>query len=247
MAKKKFARDLDTLIDRIRPSISADHLDNLYEVRDRLVELSRRGLAKVNHSVMQVLCAKHLIEEGYEVRVEYSLNGGSLTADLFAVRERMLGLGEDPRDAILSEMHGVSENEETLVLEVETGFVPPKAALSPGSYRSTRIAAKIARYAGFSHRFSLATPHYHVLQIPDVMLQPVGHRDESQLLKLKDLCDSQYFSPPVLYDALATSEIHSVFVVNVDETKTREVDPQQYRYTVMQAEGIIQMETATGL
>ncbi|MCK4568015.1 MAG: hypothetical protein KAU48_11985, partial [Candidatus Thorarchaeota archaeon] len=83
--------------------------------------------------------------------------------------------------------------------------------------------------------------HYHVLQIPDAMLQPVGKRDNSELANLKALCDAQYFSPPVLYDELATSEIHSIFVVNVDETKVLEVDPQKYRYTVIQAEGIIQM------
>jgi hypothetical protein len=196
---------------------------------------------------MQLLCAKHLIEDGYRVQVEYAINGGKLMADLFGVRERILDLGEDARDAILSEMHGISENEETLTLEVETGFVPPSAALNPALYRLVRIAAKIARYAGFSHRFCLATPHYHVLQIPDVMLQPVGQRNEDELNHLKELCDSQYASPPVLYKALATSETQSIFVVNVDEIKTLEVGPQKYRYTVIQAEGVIKMESVSSL
>jgi len=138
-------------------------------------------------------------------------------------------------------MHSISENEESLTLGVETGFVPPKAALTPGTYRGTRIAAKIARYAGFSHYFCLATPHNHVLQIPNSLLQRVGQRDEKELRHLKDLCDGQYFSPPVLYDELATAEVHSIFIVNIDELKVFEVDPQKYRYTVIQAEGIIQM------
>ncbi|MBD3159748.1 MAG: hypothetical protein GF309_13280 [Candidatus Lokiarchaeota archaeon] len=138
--------------------------------------------------------------------------------------------------------HTIHEDEETLALEVETGFVPPNAALNPGIYRMTRIAAKIARYAGFSHRFSLATPHYHVLQIPGPMLQPVGQRDELELKFLKGLCDSQYSSSPILYEELATAEIHSIFIINVDDVKTLEVDPQKYRYTVMQAEGVIQIE-----
>lgn len=239
---KKFVRDMDILIKRIAPNTSSDAMDELLKVRDRFIELNRKKLAKINHSTMQFLCAKHLIENAYRVKIEYPLNGGALRADIFGIRKRVLGLGEDPRDAILSEMHGISEDEETLVLEVETGFVPPSAALSPGTYRMTRIAAKIARYAGFSHRFSLATPHYHVLQIPNPMLQPVGQRDEGDLKHLKKLCDSQYSSPPILYEELATSEIHSIFIINVDDMKTLEVDPQKYRYTVMQAEGVIQME-----
>lgn len=241
MAKKRFVKDMDALIRKIRPNTPDDIIEQLMGVRERFVELSKRRLVKINHSIMQFLCAKYLIENGYRIEIEYPLNGGALMADIFAVRERVLGFGADPRDAILSEMHGISENEETLVLEVETGFVPPKAALHPGHYRLTRIAAKIARYAGFSHRFSLATPHYHVLQIPNAMFQPVGHRNEAELKNLKALCDAQYLHPPVLYDELATSEIHSIFVVNVDETKVLEVDPQKYRYTVVQAEGIIQM------
>ncbi|MHA3964637.1 MAG: hypothetical protein AM325_013985 [Candidatus Thorarchaeota archaeon SMTZ1-45] len=241
MVKKRFIKDMNILLEKIELATSSEVLDQLYEVRDRFVELSKKRLVKINHSIMQFLCAKHLIENGFRVKIEYPLNGGALMADIFAVRERMLDINDDAKDAILSEMHGTSENEETLVVEVETGFVPPKAALYPGTYRLTRIAAKIARYAGFSHFFSLATPHYHVLQIPNAMLQSVGKRDSAELSKLKDLCDSQYLSPPVLYNELATSEIHSIFVVNVDQIKVLEVDPQKYRYTVIQAEGIIQM------
>jgi len=241
MAKKKFIKDVDVLLDRLEPYTSTDIMNQLFKVRERFLELSKKRLVKINHSIMQFLCAKHLIETGYRVEIEYPLNGGVLIADIFGIRERVLGLGEDPRDAILSEMHGTSENEETLVLEVETGFVPPKGALNPGHYRMTRIASKIARYAGFSHQFSLATPHYHVLQIPKVMLDPVGKRDKDELLNIKALCDAQYFSPPILIDELATSEIQGIFVVNVDQMKVLEVDPQYYRETVMHAEGIIQI------
>lgn len=240
MTKKRFIRDMDTLLEKLAPDTSAEVMEQLGKVRQRFVELSRKRLVKINHSIMQFLCAKHLIENGFRVEIEYPLNGGTLMADIFAVRERLIGT-DDARDAILSKMHGIKENEECLVLEVETGFVPPKAALSPGTYRKTRIAAKIARYAGFSHFFCLATPHYHVLQIPNAMLQRVGQRDVDELMNLKAMCDAQYFSPPVLYDELATSEIHSIFIVNIDEMKVLEVDPQKYRYTVIQAEGIIQM------
>lgn len=241
MGNKRFVKDIDTLLEKIEPTTSSKTMNQLHQVRERFIELSQKRLVKINHSIMQFLCAKHLIENGYRVEIEYPLNGGALMADIFAVRKRLLDNGDNAKDVILSEMHGISEDEETLVVEVETGFVPPKAALNPGRYRLIRIAAKISRYAGFSHFFCLSTPHYHVLQIPDVLLQPVGNRDDSELVNLKALCDAQYFSPPVLYNELATSEIQSIFVVNVDKTKVLEVDPQKYRYTVIQAEGIIQM------
>lgn len=232
---------MDSLIAKLQATTSPEVMTALMEVRERFVELSKKRLVKINHSIMQFLCAKHLIENGYKVKIEYPLNGGSLMADVFAVRDRLMERDHDAKDTFLSEMHGISQNEESLVLEVETGFVPPKAALNPGMYRKIRIAAKIARYAGFSHSFCLATPHYHVLQIPEALLQGVGHRDERELKHLKELCDAQYFSPPVLYHELATAEIQSIFIVNVDEMKVLQVDPQKYRYTVIQAEGIIQM------
>jgi hypothetical protein len=237
--RKRFVKDMDTLLEKMRPGTSTTSMDQLHQVRDRLVELSQKRLVKINHSIMQFLVAKHLIENGFRVEIEYLINGGKLVADIFAVRKKMIQT-DDARDVLLSEMHGTSEDEETLVVEVETGFVPPKAALNPGRYRLIRIASKIARYAGFSHYFSLATPHYHVLQIPDVMFQRVGHRDEDELLNLKALCDSQYISPPIMYEELATCEIHRIYVVNVDGTKVLETDPQKYRYTVIQAEEIIQ-------
>ncbi|MBN2228658.1 MAG: hypothetical protein JW779_03620 [Candidatus Thorarchaeota archaeon] len=241
MTKKHFIRDMDELMTRLKPTTLPEVMNELVNVRERFVELSHRRLVKINHSIMQFLCAKHLIENGYRVKIEYALNGGTLMADIFGVRKRLIDRNDEAKDAILSEMHGTDEDEETLVLEVETGFVPPKAALHPGTYRKTRIAAKIARYAGFSHYFYLATPHYHVLQIPNTMFERVGHRDDEELAKLKELCDAQYFTPPVLYDELATSEIQGIFIVNVDKMKVLEVDPQKYRYTVIQAEGIIQM------
>jgi len=241
MVNKRYIRDMNTLLERIEPDTSKDIMDRLYEVRDRFIELSKKRLVKINHSIMQFLCAKYLIEDGYRVDIEYPLNGGTLMADIFAVRKKMLPNHDDAKDAFLSEMHGVSEDDETLVVEVETGFVPPKAALYPGQYRQTRIAAKISRYSGYTHFFSLATPHYHVLQIPEAMLQPVGYRNQAELDHLKSLCDAQYFSPPVKAEELATSQIQSIIVVNVDNMKVLEVDPQKYRYTIIQAEGIIQM------
>jgi hypothetical protein len=157
---------MDKLLDQIEPTTDTETMDQLTRIRDRLVELNRKKLVKINHSVMQVLCAKHLIEQDYDVKVEHPLIGGQLNADLFAIREREPELEHDIENVLISERLGLPVEREALVVEVETGYVPPKAALYPVRYRQTRIAAKIARYCRYSHRFGLATPNYHVLQIP---------------------------------------------------------------------------------
>ncbi|MHA2119352.1 MAG: hypothetical protein ACW98J_10570, partial [Candidatus Thorarchaeota archaeon] len=88
LTKNKFSRDLDSLLNQLRPTSDAETMDQLTKIRDRLVDLNRKRLVKINHSVMQVLCAKHLVEQGYDVSSEHPLIGGQLIADLFAVRDR---------------------------------------------------------------------------------------------------------------------------------------------------------------
>jgi hypothetical protein len=115
------------------------------------------------------------------------LDDGALVADIYAVRSR------SEESAVSTDSPGRSDQKphrrdsttlgprETLVVEVETGFVPPEAALAPIRYRQARIAAKIARYSGHSQRFALATPGYHVLQVPEVLLQPPDERKKKEL------------------------------------------------------------------
>ena len=80
MRNKRFIKDIDTLLEKIEPTTSAEVMDQLHEVRERFIELSQKRLVKINHSIMQFLCAKHLIENGYRVKIEYPLNGGALMA-----------------------------------------------------------------------------------------------------------------------------------------------------------------------
>ena len=199
MAKDKFSRDLDRLLDKIKPTTTAETMQQLGEVRDALVELRKRRLVKINHSVIELLCARHLIERGYRVAVEQLLEGGALVADIFATRQT--GDNQNPNNNSQTTHNG------TLVVEVETGFVPPEAALSPGRYRQARIAAKIARYSGHAQAFALATPNYHVLQVPKVLLRPPKDRSSEEIQQLKVLCDEYYMTPPILIDKLAKTEV----------------------------------------
>jgi hypothetical protein len=188
---------------------------------------------------MQVLCAKHLIEQGYEVRCEHPLVGGQLIADLFAVREREPELEHDIESVMISERLGLSVEKEALVVEIETGYVPPKAALYPTRYRQTRNAAKIARYCRYSHRFGLATPNYHVLQIPGILLKPPALRDMNEVRKMKEECDLYYKKPPILLEALAMSEIDQIYIINVDNTNVIQIPPHEYLYTILRSQGLL--------
>ena len=230
---------MDSLLNQLRPTSDAEIMDQLTRIRDRLVDLNRKRLVKINHSVMQVLCAKHLIEQGYDVRCEHPLVGGQIIADLFAVREREPELEHDIESVMISERLGLPVEKEALVVEIETGYVPPKAALYPTHYRQTRIAAKIARYCRYSHRFGLATPNYHVLQIPGILLRPPTLRDKDEIAKIKKECDLDYKSPPIHLDALAMSEIDHIYILSIDKGNVIQIPPHEYLDTILRAQGLL--------
>lgn len=235
VAKNLFSRDLDKLMDQLQPTTDSEIMDQLTVVRDRLVELNRKRLVKISHSVMQVLCAKHLIEQDYDVRVEHPLVGGQLMADLFAIRDREPEIEHDIESVLISERLGLSVKKEALVVEVETGYVPPKAALYPIRYRQTRIAAKIARYCRYSHRFGLAVPNYHILQIPEILLKPPELREITEIQRIKEECDQFYKSPPILLDTLAMSETDYIYSINVDHVTVTQIPPDKYLEEILQA------------
>ncbi len=239
MTKNKFARDMKLVMKNLAESSSPEIMSELDIIKERLIELNKRRLVKINHSVMQLICAKHLIEMNYKVYVEYSLLGGQLMADIFALKEREPELVHDIEDSLICERLGISKDLEALVVEVETGYVPPSAALSPVHYRGTRLAAKIARYCRYSHRFALSTPNYHILQIPRVLLKPPEEREEDQLQTLKRECDAFYQSPPIQYEALALSEVDSIIIIDIDNMNCTDLTPIRYLDSITQAEGII--------
>ena len=51
-------------------------------LKERLVQLNDSNLVKINHSVMELICAKHLILNGFQVEVEHTING--ISCDIFA-------------------------------------------------------------------------------------------------------------------------------------------------------------------
>ncbi len=130
---EKFDRDLTTLLCRMNFDSTPEVENKLNMLKDWLIKLHRENVVKINHSVMELVCAKYLIQKGYEVQVEYPLNT-SLTCDLFGIK----GLGN-------------------LVVEIETGFIPPENALAPLTYTTARLASKIIRYSSFAGKFALGS------------------------------------------------------------------------------------------
>jgi len=183
---------------------SAEVIDRLDFVRNRLVELYKRNLVKINHSVMELVCAKHLIEFGYIVDVERRLTD-ILVCDVFASK----GDGE-------------------AIVEIETGFIPPEHALDPTAYYVARIASKISRYSKHANKFVLATTPVSILPIPNLFRFPVRARRAEEIQKLKLVCDNYYKDPPREVDDILNGRLHMIYIIDIDEGKIQEMDVETY-------------------
>jgi len=204
LPENKFEEDVENLVEKIGGGVNLSIREGLEKLRDRLVELSRRGLVKINHSVMELVCAKHLMLKGYEVDVEHDLGGG-LVCDVYAVR-----------------------GDGTLAVEIETGFVPPDNALDPEQYCRARVASKITRYSVRVDKFGLGIPPYYILQIPSALAKPPRFRSVEEVEEIKRLCDLYYRNPPVSVEEVKNARLHTVYVIDVASDIVSEVDPELY-------------------
>ena len=199
----KFDRDLEILVRRLNMDTNKEAQKKLNVLKANLIRLHEENVVKINHSVMELVCAKHLILKGFEVDIERPVDG--LICDLYGVK----GLGSH-------------------IVEIETGFIPPSHALDPANYRKSRIASKIIRYGNHSDKFALGVPPYYLLQIPDILVKPPRDRTKEELKYLKTLCDLYYKNPPVSLDEIRNARIHTIYIIDVDEVAIREVDPATY-------------------
>ena len=199
----KFDRDLEILSAKLNQDIDADSQKKLEILKDKLIQMHEENVVKINHSVMEMVCAKHLILKGYEIDIERPIDG--LVCDLYGVK----GLGSH-------------------IVEIETGFIPPSHALDPANYRKSRIASKIIRYGNHSEKFALGVPPYYLLQIPEILVKPPRARKKEDLKYLKTLCDLYYKHPPVTFDEIRNARIHTIYIIDVDNAAVREVDPVTY-------------------
>jgi hypothetical protein len=134
---------------------------------------------------------------------------------------------ERPVDGLVCDLYGV-KGLGSHIVEVETGFIPPRHALNPAKYRKSRIASKIIRYGNHSDKFALGVPPYYLLQIPDILVKPPRDRTSKDLKYLKTLCDLYYKNPPVSLDEIRNARIHTIYIIDVDGITIREVNPATY-------------------
>ncbi len=190
-------------MERLQKGIDREFRLKLEALKERLVILHKENRVKINHSVMELVCAKHLVRRGYSVNVECLLDG--LSCDLYGTK----GLGN-------------------MVVEVETGFIPPDHALDPLTYCEARIASKITRYSGYSNRFCLGTPPHYTLPIPSELTRPPRSRTEEDVKRVKSLCDLYYKNPPVSLEEIENARLHTIYVIDVDNIAVYETDPESY-------------------
>lgn len=176
---------------------------NLQLITQKLSYLYRQNMVKINHSIMELVCAAYLIVKGYWVDVEHRLDS-NLVCDVYAE-------GKD----------------DTVIVEIETGFSPPDHAVDPGTYLKVRVVSKIARYSNLADRFYLGTPYYNFLPIhPAFYARPeMGQED---IEEIKRMCDMYYSNPPVQENEIKVAKLDGIMVVDVDELSVLEISPKEY-------------------
>jgi hypothetical protein len=204
MDLKKFQKDVDEMTEKLSQSLHDNDVSKLVNVKEQLIGMYKKNLVKINHSILELICASTLISRGFTVDVEKDISD-ILVCDIFAKK----GGGNT-------------------IVEIETGFTPPEHAMDTIDYFSARIMSKIARYSQHCSKFSLATPAVGILPISKIFLLPPNARKKEDVQKVKDLCDRYYKNPPVTFDDILNAHLHSIFLINIDKGFAKELDPQGY-------------------
>ncbi|MDB3956285.1 hypothetical protein N9385_01265 [Candidatus Nitrosopelagicus sp.] len=204
MDVEKFQDDVYSITELLSEHLPPELTPKLNFVRQTLIEFYKKNLVKINHSILELICAAELISHGFSVDVEKSVSN-ILVCDLFG-----------------------KKGDETSIIEIETGFTPPEHALDTVDYYVARIVSKIARYSKYCGKFSLATPVVNILPISDIFLLPPNVRKPEDVMKLKKLCDRFYKNPQIKLEDIQNAHIHSIYLINTDKGFAKEMDPETY-------------------
>ncbi|HOO03845.1 MAG TPA: hypothetical protein PLJ11_03900, partial [Methanomassiliicoccales archaeon] len=80
---EKFAQDLEALMAKLVVGCDAPCEEALCKLEQRLLDLKEKNLLKINHSVLEMIVAKYLVLDGYEVDLEHMIDAG-LSCDVYA-------------------------------------------------------------------------------------------------------------------------------------------------------------------
>jgi len=204
MDLEKFRNDVYEMTDRLSKNLKENDMPKLNYVRQQLIEMYQKNLVKINHSILELICASNLISRGYAVEAE-----------------------KDVSDILVCDIYAKKGGGNTII-EIETGFTPPEHAMDTVDYYAARIMSKIARYSQHCSKFSLATPVIGILPISKIFLLPPNARKKEDVYKAKDLCDRYYKNPTIKYDDILNAHLHSIYLINIDKGFAKELDPQGY-------------------
>ncbi len=200
----KFRNDVNQMAEKLSIGLKEKDVYKLNNVCKQLTEMYQKNLVKINHSILELICASNLISRGYLVKVEKNVSD-ILVCDIYAKK----GDGDT-------------------IIEIETGFTPPDHAMDTIDYFAARIISKIARYSQHCSKFSLATPAVGILPISKIFMLPPNARNEQDVKKVQELCDRYYKNPPITYDEILNTRLHSIYLINIDKGFAKEIDPQAY-------------------
>ena len=204
MDLEKFRNDVYEMTERLSKNLKENDIPKLNYVRQQLIEMYQKNLVKINHSILELICASNLISRGYAVDVE-----------------------KDVSDILVCDIYAKKGGGNTII-EIETGFTPPEHAMDTVDYYAARIMSKISRYSQHCSKFSLATPVIGILPISKIFLLPPNARKNEDVNKVKNLCDRYYKNPPINYDDILNAHLHSIYLINIDKGFAKELDPQGY-------------------
>jgi len=204
MDLEKFRSDVNEMTKKLSQNLKENDVPKLNHVRQQLIDMYKKNLVKINHSILELICANNLISRGYFVEVEKDITD-ILVCDIYAKK----GGGDT-------------------IIEIETGFTPPEHAMDTIDYFTARIMSKIARYSQHCSKFSLATPVVGILPISKIFLLPPTARDKDEIQKIKELCDRYYKNPVIKYNDILNAHLHSIYLINIDKGFAKELDPQGY-------------------
>ena len=200
----RFKDDLYELAGRACREDGEEARSKVLAIADILVNLYRKNLVKINHSALELVCARSLIKQGYDVKVEHRLD-----------------------EVLVCDVMG-SRGDGRLIVEIETGFIPPEAALEPSAYARNRIASKVARYSKYAGKFALGTTPSYILDLPRFFVKPSRNRTREEADQIKALTDVTYNRPEISTDDLMQARLHMVFLIDVDSASVQEIDPETY-------------------
>jgi hypothetical protein len=202
--KGKFEEDLTILVAKLSVDMEDDARQKLNKLKNDLIRLQKANVVKINHSVMELVCAKYHILKGFDVEVEYTIDP-ILTCDLYLTK----GYG-------------------SLIIEIETGYIPPEHAMDPMTYTKARLASKIVRYSSYAGKFAIGMPLHYVLPLPTSLAIPPRRRTPQDIERIKNLCDQYYNNPSITEECIQNARIHEIYIIDVDRLRVHEMDPETY-------------------